>query len=106
MPRKQPPRATLTVVILGIILVAGPVAVFAQKPPAGAGIPIPTISIGSDGIKLNAPRAPGGPGMGPRGSGGPEASPSAPTTPRPSDEAEMEAFRRALAAQATPGQVS
>jgi hypothetical protein len=74
----------------------------AQKPPAGAGLPIPSISIGSDGIKLNFPKGPMGPGMRPSG-----PTPTADPPPlQPSDETEMEVFRHALAAQATPAQVS
>ena len=75
---------------------------FGQKPPAGAGLPIPSVSIGTDGIKLNFPKPPAGPGMGP---GGPRTTADPPAL-QPSDETELELFRHALAAQAMPAQVS
>lgn len=100
---KAPP---LILLISGISILVFPLGAVGQKPPAGAEIPIPTISIGTDGIKLNIPRAPGGPGMGPGGPGGARPTTGTPAPPRVSDEAELEAFRRALDAQATPIQVS
>ena len=77
-------------------------ATIAQKPPAGAGLPIPTVSIGTDGIKINFPKGPMGPGMRP---GGPTTTVDPPAL-HPSDEIELEGFRHALAAQAMPAQVS
>ena len=77
-------------------------AAIAQKPPAGAGLPIPTVSIGTDGIKINFPKGPMGPGMRP---GGPTTTVDPPAL-HPSDEIELEGFRHALAAQAMPAQVS
>ena len=77
-------------------------AAAAQKPPAGAGIPIPTVSIGTDGIKINFPKPPAGPGV---RLGGPTTTADPPAL-HPSDEIELEAFRHALAAQAMPAQVS
>jgi hypothetical protein len=104
-PQNRPPATGSVTFTVGIaLLVLGfPLKAAAQKPPAGAGIPIPTISIGTDGIKINLPRPPTGPGISP---GGPRPTATAPAPPRPSDDAELEAFRRALAAQATSAQVS
>jgi hypothetical protein len=96
-------RSVTFTVGIALFVLGFPLKAAAQKPPAGAGIPIPTISIGTDGIKINLPRPPTGPGISP-GDPRPSAAPAAP--PRPSDDAELEAFRRALAAQATPAQVS
>lgn len=99
------PSASLTLATALLTLIFSSAAV-AQKPPAGAGIPIPTVSIGTDGIKINLPKGPMGPGMGPgMGSGGPTTT-AGPPAPHPSDEIELEAFRHALAAQARPAQVS
>ena len=95
------PSASFTLKTALLTLVFSLVAA-AQKPPAGAGIPIPTVSIGTDGIKLNFAKPPGGPGMGP---GGPTTTADPPAL-HPSDEIELEAFRHALAAQAMPAQVS
>lgn len=106
MQQYRTSRTPRTVLISGIATLVFPLGAFAQKPPGGAAIPIPTISIGTDGIKLNIPRAPGGPGMGPGGPGGARPTAGIPAPPQVSDEAELEAFRRALAAQATPAQVS
>src|ERR1035441_416290 len=104
-PQNRAPATRSVIFTVGMALLAlgFPLKAAAQKPPAGAGIPIPTISIGTDGIKINLPRPPTGPGISP---GGPRPTAAAPAPPRPSDDTELEAFRRALAAQATPAQVS
>lgn len=104
-PRYQAPTTPSASFTLGtaLLMLTSSLAAGAQKPPAGTGVPIPTISIGTDGIKINLPRPPGGPGI---GAGGPRPTADAPAPPRPSDETELEAFRHALAAQATPAQVS
>src|SRR5208337_436796 len=95
------PSASFTLKTALLTLVFSLVAV-AQKPPAGAGIPIPTVSIGTDGIKINFPKPPAGPGMRPSG----PTTTADPPALHPSDEIELEAFRHALAAQAMPAQVS
>jgi len=90
---------TLGTALLTLIFSSSTIA---QKPPAGAGLPIPTVSIGTDGIKINFPKGPMGPGMRP---GGPTTTVDPPAL-HPSDEIELEGFRHALAAQAMPAQVS
>src|ERR1035441_8286037 len=104
-PQKRAPATRSGIFTVGMALLAlgFPLKAAAQKPPAGAGIPIPTISIGTDGIKINLPRPPTGPGISP---GGPRPTAAAPAPPRPPADPQPEAFRRALAAQATPAQVS
>jgi hypothetical protein len=103
-PRYEAPTTpsgsfTLGTALLTLIFSSAAVA---QKPPADAGIPIPTVSIGTDGIKINFPRPPVGPGMRPSG----PTTTADPPALHPSDETELEAFRHALAAQAMPAQVS
>ena len=103
-PRYKAPTTSLAsfTLMTALLMLTLSLGAAAQKPPAGAGIPIPTISIGSDGIKINLPKPPAGPGMGP---GGPRTMADPPAL-HPSDEIELEAFRHALAAQAMPAQVS
>ncbi len=104
MPRYNTPATLSASFVLGTALLTLLLSWkgVAQKPPAGAGLPIPSVSIGTDGIKLNFPKPPAGSGI---GSSGPRTT-SDPPALQPSDETEMEVFRHALAAQATPAQVS
>jgi hypothetical protein len=99
------PSASFTLGTALLTLIFSSAAV-AQKPPAGAGLPIPTVSIGTDGIKINFPKGPMGPGMGPGMRPGGPTPTAEPPAQHPSDETELEAFRHALAAQAMPAQVS
>jgi hypothetical protein len=66
MLRDKRPTITVTGFILALTFLGCPAEVRAQKPP-GAGVPLPTVTIGGGGISLSALQPPGGPGAVPGG---------------------------------------